>query len=200
MFIPKIKKSDYNRERLTLSKIKHFFNILFNNDSTITLLSVDKFWDIDFEELKKQWKEWMILDVDQCIAYHRWNILPKNIQIIKKLKDKWWNIVIFSNMKKSDRYDELKNYWIPVITSKYAKPDKRGFLECLEAMWLNAEKVVMVWDNFLTDAWSINVWIDFIKVKPISRKNGEKNFSSKIKYFFRNLTCEIAERRENNKK
>jgi hypothetical protein len=46
--------------------------------------------------------------VDECIAEHHGKILEENLEIIKNLLANDWKIIIYSNMKKSDRYDELE--------------------------------------------------------------------------------------------
>jgi predicted HAD superfamily phosphohydrolase YqeG len=89
-------------------------------------------------------------------------------------------IVIFSNMKMSDRYDpliakvkEATGFEMKIITSPYAKPDAQGFIDCVKELGLKAgEDELMIGDNFITDGGSIQVGIPFIKVDPIMT-NGE---------------------------
>ena len=165
--------SDHDRERYTKEKRAQFIRVLFSKRATRTLAKVWKFWNIDFEKLWNLWKRWMILDIDECVAPHHWRILPENLEKIKQLKEKWWKIIVFSNMKKSDRYEELELLWIEVLASEHPKPDTRWFEECLEILNLSSEQTIMVWDNFLTDWWALNVWeewIDFVKVNPIKSK------------------------------
>ena len=104
----------------------------------------------------------------------------------------WWKIVIFSNMKKSDRYKNLEALWIEVITSKYAKPDKRWFDECIDLIWIDKWKIVMIWDNFLTDGWAIQVWIDFIKIEPILTIWDKKSISRVVQIWMREIVDRIA--------
>lgn len=187
--INKNKFTDYDREKLTLVKVIYFFRVLFSKKAINILDSVEIFWNINFELLKLKWKKWIILDVDDCIAPHHWKILQENYKIIASLLKKWWEIVIFSNMKKTSRYVEIEKLWIKVITSKYAKPDKRWFEECLKVMRLKPKEVVMIWDNILTDWWATQLWIDFIKIKPISSFINENNIniSRKIHIFIRKI-------------
>ncbi len=187
-----IQHSDHNREWLTPVKIIHLFEVLFNKEATIVLDSVKLFQDIDFENLYQKWKNWIILDIDECVAPHHWEILKENEYIIKGLISKWWKIVIFSNMKKSDRYTNLESLWIEVITSKYAKPDKKWFNECIDSMWMDKKEVVMIWDNFLTDGWAIQAWIDFIKVEPILTTWDKKSVSRVVQVFMRKVVDRVA--------
>lgn len=159
---------DISREWFTWEKWAHFLRTLFNRRATEVLVAHKKFLDINFSWLWNLGKRWIILDIDECIAPHHWDILPENIDKIKELLEIWWRIVVFSNMKKTSRYDELESLWIKVVTSIYAKPDIKWFQECVEKLELSASKTVMIWDNYLTDWWCINAWIDFIKIKPIN--------------------------------
>ena len=103
------------------------------------------------------------------------------------ISHEWWKVVVYSNMKKSDRYNYLESLWIEITTSKYAKPDSRWFDECINAMSMDKNKVVMIWDNFLTDGWSIQAWIDFIKVKPILTHWDKKSLSRVTQVFARKI-------------
>lgn len=171
---PKLNENDVSREWLKWAKVIHFFRVLFIKKATEVLLYANTFSSINFDWLSKWWTKWIILDIDECVAPHHWHILPENMEILKDLSsqydenwEKKWKIIVYSNMQESDRYDELKDLWVEVMTSKYAKPDKRWFEECLEVLWLEKKQVVMIWDNFLTDWWCIYAWIRFIKVDPI---------------------------------
>ena len=193
----KIDNTDFNREGLTFSKIVHTFNVFFNKKYTEVLESVSVFCNINFDKLRDLWKKGIILDIDDCIAPHHWKIYRFNIEKIKELLSNEWKIIIFSNMKKSDRYEELEKLWIPVITSWFAKPDSRGYSECLDKLNLSNNEVVMIWDNFLTDWGSIWAWIDFIKVKPINRDNWKQSLWRKTQIIMRNFADKIAKVRGN---
>lgn len=161
------KQEDISREWFTGEKWVHFLKTLFVKRFSEVLSAHNSFLDINFDWLRRLGKKWIILDIDECVAPHHWDILPENMDKIRELIQNWWQIVVFSNMKESERYNELKLLWISVITSKYAKPDKRGFQECLDELKLKASQIIMIWDNYLTDWWCMNAWIDFIKVRPI---------------------------------
>ena len=193
----KIDNSDHNREGLSFVKVVHLFTVLFNKNATIVLDSVGTFTDINFDELKSKWKTSIILDIDECVAPHHGKIFSQNEEMILKLLSSWWNIVIFSNMKKSDRYENLEKLWINVITSKYSKPNKKWFNDCVESMWVDKEEVIMIGDNFLTDGWSIQAWIDFIKVEPILTEETNKSIARSIQIFMRNIADRVAIMRGN---
>jgi len=127
-------KQDVSREGLTWVKVSHFVKVLFSQKAKNVLETHDKFSNIYFDDLRIYWKDWIILDVDDCIAPHHWDILPENLRIIEKLVYEGWKIVVFSNMKYSDKCKELEDLWIEIVTSQYAKPDTRGFEECVEVI------------------------------------------------------------------
>lgn len=184
--------SDKSREWVTIPKIIQPFRVLFSKRATQVLAWYRSFDNIDIELLKQNGIEWIILDVDECIAPHHGQILNLYYQKIQELLQAWFKIVIYSNMKKSSRYEDLEKLWIQVITSKYAKPDKRWFEECLERLWLNASEVAMVWDNYLTDWWAIWAWIPFIKIKPIETLD-KKSISRRFQIWFRSMVDFVAQ-------
>lgn len=185
--------NDICREWPTLWKFIHPIAILLNRSLTKTFWKYEKFQEIDFEYLWEFWKRWIILDVDECIAPHHWDILPENLEIIKKIIAKWWKIIIFSNMKKNWRYAELEKLWIKVITSKYPKPDPKWFRACLAKLWIKKDFVIMIWDNFITDWWCRYLDIDFIKLKAIKPSNKEKIYSRWFQKASRKYAEMIAE-------
>lgn len=186
--------TDYNREWADCNKMFQFFRLIFSKKATKVLDSVEKFQDIDFEKLKIAWKKWIILDVDGCITHHHGTIYDDNLEIIKWLVKEGWKIVILSNMKKSNRYEELTKIWIEIIAPKFAKPDNRWFKMCLDSMNLTTEEVITIWDNFLTDWGSILAWIDLIKVKPIELEPIFPSFNRVGQKATRNITDVVAKK------
>lgn len=187
-----LESKDKSREWPTLKKGLHFFNVLFNSKVTEVLNAYNEFINIDIEELITKWKKWIILDIDECVAPHHWKILKKNEAKILKILEAGLKIVIFSNMKKSDRYTDLEQLWITVVTSEYAKPDIKWFHDCLNKLELEPNEVVMIWDNYLTDWWSISAWIDFIKIKPIETDYKHKSINREFQLAFRNIVDFVA--------
>lgn len=186
----------YNNEWLTFKKVGHFVRSFFSYKVEMILWDVQKFSDINFNELKeKHWIEWIILDVDDCIAPHHWNITVENIEIIKQLIWNWFKVVIYSNMKKTSRYIGLENIWVKVMNIKFAKPDKAWFEICLDELWLSSDKVVMVWDNYNTDWGAVYAWIRFIKVEPIELNI--KWIKRKVQIFLRDILWKSITKQKN---
>ncbi len=181
------KPLDKSREGVTWAKVFHYVRLIFLRKATNALLSVESFGDIDFDKLWEEWKRGIILDFDECVAPHHGNILPENMELIKELLIKEWKIVIFSNMKKSDRYKKLEDLWIIVITSQYAKPDERGFEESAETLEIGRDRIIMIGDNYATDGWAIYAGIDFVKVKPIETWDTHKSLKRRAQIVFRTI-------------
>lgn len=187
-----LETQDISREWLSMQKLLHFFRVLFSSKVSEVLCAYNEFKNINIHELLSMWKKWIILDIDECVAPHHGRIFNKNEAKIRKILELWIKIVVFSNMKYSDRYTILEELWIKVIKSKYSKPDVRWFQECLDVLWLNAHEVVMIWDNYLTDWWSKYAWIDFIKVKPIETDEAHKSVWRKFQLAFRWIVDFVA--------
>lgn len=185
---------DTSREWITVHKLLHLIHIFLVPSSTKCFASVKYFHDIEFTKLKQAWYSWIILDIDDTIAPHHGEILQENIEIIKSLIWQGWSIVIFSNMKKTQRYHELENMRIQVVTSPFAKPDPRGFQDALKALQKEKKQTVVIWDNFLTDGGSMNSGISFIKVSPI-RSDKKRGLSRKIQIAIQNVIDNIAHKR-----
>ena len=115
----------------------------------------------------------LIVDVDECIAYNHMEILNENKEYLNKLSKEGIKIVLFSNMEKNSRYDDLESF-LHVLTNVPPKPEPAGFIKALKILDLNAEEVVMIGDNYLTDGGAIQLGIDFIKIKPIKTKHEKK--------------------------
>ena len=161
-------KEDFSREGLSVLKIIQLFR-LFLPHNTRTLARLEKFSDLNIKKLNKLRNleiKGLIVDSDDCISYNHGKILEENIEHLKKLHDDGIKIVIYSNMKKTSRYDCIEKY-AKVLTHMPAKPSKKGFKKALEALKLPAKNVAMVGDNYITDGGSLRVGIPFIKIKPI---------------------------------
>lgn len=184
---------DISREWLSLTKIVHFFRTIIEYKVNLILQKVELFSQIDFSRLREQWIDSIILDIDDCVAPHHGAILPENMIIIQQLLLLWWKVVIFSNMKKSDRYKVLEESWAQVCTSRFAKPDPRGFDECLNILNSAPDATVMIWDNYLTDGGSVLAGIPYIRVMPIW---SEKSSTMRtLQVGFRNFVRWVVEAR-----
>jgi hypothetical protein len=161
---------DKSREGISMWKILwHPLQLLTSNAFNRAIVKVSSFEKIDLdliEELRGKING-VILDVDETMGPHHGDPFPQNIEHVRQMIASGRQVVIFSNMKKSDRYAELEAMGVKVITSKYPKPDPRGFIECCQVMGLDPSEVVMIGDNFGTDGGCVNAGIDFIHVDPI---------------------------------
>jgi uncharacterized protein len=173
---------DISREGLTGAKVRQLGR-LFRPSQNYAIAKVRRFSEINIQRINELLMtnfKGVILDVDECIAPHHGEIIQENIDAIIDMVNQGIRIVIFSNMRVSERYDsfiqtvkEETGYEIKVIMSRYAKPDSRGFDECVQALELHeGEEALMVGDNFITDGGSIGAGIPFVKVKPIKTKEG----------------------------
>lgn len=170
-------KQDVCREGVTPEKLLQLGR-LFLPENNHAIVKVSKFNLIDLKRINEilgtNFKG-AILDVDECMAPHHGNILPENTEATIRMIQDGIRVVIFSNMKASERYtpviQTVKNrtgFEIEVILSCFAKPDPRGFQEAQEALRLGEnEQTAMIGDNFVTDGGCIRAGIPFIKVDPI---------------------------------
>jgi len=168
---------DVSREGLTGEKVAQLGR-LFVPSLNHAIAKVSSFSVIDISRINELLGtnfNGVILDIDECVAPHHGEVLRENVDSIIKMINQGVKIVIFSNMKASERYNPLietvresTGYEIKVITSRYAKPDPRGFEECVDELGLTEEEdTLMIGDNFVTDGGAIKAGIPFIKVRPI---------------------------------
>lgn len=170
---------DHSREGINLTKIAQCFK-LFLPTNTKTLARLDKFSELDLDKIKQAEGveiKGIILDIDGCLSYNHSEILPENLEHLRKLIASGVTVVIYSNMKWSSRYNDLDGQ-VEVLTNVPAKPDPLGYKLALKKLGLPKENVAMVGDNYLTDGGAVQAGISFIHVKPL-RKDGEK-FAEKV--------------------
>lgn len=183
---------DISREGLTGDKVAQLGR-LFLPSLNHAIAKVSKFSVIDISRINELLGtnfKGVILDIDECVAPHHGEVLQENVDSIIEMVNQGVKIVVFSNMKASERYNplieavrEATGYEIKVITSRYAKPDPRGFEECVNELGLtDEEEALMIGDNFVTDGGAIKAGIPFVKVKPI-KTHGE-GIMRKIKRIF----------------
>lgn len=162
-------EEDQSREGVTLRKFIQLFQLLIPKN-TKTLAVFDKFTDLSLEKIKDFKIKGIILDVDGCIAYNHKDIFPENVTHIKKLVKTGVKFVIYSNAKKTNRYDVLPKE-VKVLTNLPPKPDKAGFDIALKELGVDKKNVVMIGDNFITDGGSIQYGIPFIRLKALHDKH-----------------------------
>ena len=161
--------NDVSREGFRWIKLWQFFRLFLPKNRRV-LMRMEKVGDLNLEVLEaivgKKYKG-IIFDFDETLAPNYGQILDENFELIRRLLVSGVKVVIFSNMKESNRYDGLKKMGVKIHKTIYPKPDKRGFRECCEMMALSVSEVLMVGDNLITDGGAMNVGIDFILVNAI---------------------------------
>lgn len=186
---------DISREGLTIQKLLQPFLLLHPAHNT-ALTKVGDFASLNIAEINRQfWLEikGVILDIDECVAPHHGEILPKNMDAIRQLQQQV-RIVVFSNMKKTQRYAELEKLGIPIHLSRYAKPDPAGFQECCAELGLQPDEVLMIGDNFMTDGGAIRAGCHFAKVAPIAtNEKWHKKLKRIPQILFRGITTAISD-------
>jgi len=169
--------SDVSREGLSMHKVWQLGR-LFVPENNHAIAKVSKFSVIDIDRINELLGtnfKGVILDIDECVAPHHGDILQENLDAIVKMVNDEVKLVVFSNMKASERYNPLIDrvreecgYEIKVIMTPHGKPDPRGFEESMRALELTeGEEALMIGDNFVTDGGAISAGIPFVKVNPI---------------------------------
>jgi len=174
---------DFSREGINIEKLINLLRLL-RPKNTRTLIRLNKFTDLNIEGLSKLTGRpilGIISDVDDCIAPNHGNILPENLIHIKNLHSQGIQTVLFSNAKKTQRYDEIEQY-AHVLTNIPPKPNLKGYRVALEQMNLDPTQVVMVGDNYITDAGCLKLGIPFVHIEPIKdrSKNNLQRIAMKI--------------------
>lgn len=139
-----------------------------------------KFSDFSISDIQSKfsWKiEWILLDVDDCIAPAYWDILDENIKKINEILDSGIKIWILSNGQKiEERIAKIQErVWNRLeICNTWTKPDPQSFLKACEQLQINPENVLMVWDDIWIDGWVLQLneeWKQllwgFVHIEPI---------------------------------
>jgi len=163
---------DVSREGFRWIKLQQFFRLFLPKNRQV-LMRMEKVSGLDFEVLEamtgKKYKG-VIFDFDETLAPNYGQVLDENFELIRGLIEGGLKVTVFSNMKESCRYDELKKLGVKVHKTLYPKPHAKGFIECCEMMGVGVRDVLMVGDNLMTDGGAMNVGIDFILVEPVPTK------------------------------
>lgn len=173
---------DNYREGLTFLKILQLFR-LFLPKNTRTLARLDKFTEFNPDKIFREKKirvKGIILDADDTIAINRGRILPENLRHLKKLLQQGIKIVLYSNMRYTNRYKVLPKE-IKILSNLPAKPNPTGFKIALRHLKVPRKNVAVIGDNYITDGGAIRAGLPFIKVNPIPKSNKspvEKAYSS----------------------
>lgn len=168
LLIKIIIKKDIYRGGITFDKILQVFR-LFLPKNTKTLLFLKNFRDFDIDSLNDSFSreiKGIILDFDDFIAFEHGKILPENFEHIKKLVLKGVKFTILSNGNDLTRFENLRDF-VSVVSGVRAKPSKESFEKALADLGFSKRNVIMMGDNYLTDAGCVSVGIDFVYVEPI---------------------------------
>lgn len=161
---------------------------LLNEDKFIPKAILKRVQDIDLEGLKKEGYKGLIFDIDNTlIPYDDRSLKPWHKELVKQLKALGLKTMLLTNNHHKDVHEFAKSIGLQVITSAN-KPLKKGFLRALEILQLDAQEVVMVGDQFMTDLYGASrVNIATILVRPIKQKSEKwytkilRNLETKMK-------------------
>ena len=126
--------------------------------------------------VKYFWKrvEWLLIDVDDCIAPAYGDILPQNIEKIAELLDAWFALWILSNgIKIRERTKVLLGMWVKLCTPSVSKPNPQAFVEASQKIGHHPHQVVMLGDDISKDGGALQsyngqaVLAGYIPVEPI---------------------------------
>lgn len=162
---------DQSREGINIDKIKQVFRLLIPKNSK-TLVRLARFSDLDLDKIKEEKGieiKGLILDIDGCLAFNHQDILPENVEHVRKLLSKGIRMVVYSNMIWSPRYNALPPE-ITILTNIAPKPSREGFETACQKLGLAKENIAMAGDNYITDGGAINSGIHFIHIKPLIAK------------------------------
>ncbi|MFA4903069.1 MAG: HAD-IA family hydrolase [Desulfobaccales bacterium] len=118
----------------------------------------------------------IIFDVDQTLIGFNRNTIDKNTEMIIHYFSSKYKCCFLSNYPNQTYADiRLRNIerqiGIPMIRSKYKKPDPLAFKEALYALGTNVNNTVVIGDRILTDIIGANnIGMISILVKPINWK------------------------------
>lgn len=166
------KKDEINREMVDIYKLRHFLSI-FLGKTRESDVYLNKFSDFNISLIQKLTSKeikHLLLDVDGCIAPAYGDIIPENIEHIKKLKAEGVDIGIYSNCKYMPRLDVLTDINVPIYKGDYAKPNPKGFLEACEQFGFKSENTWMIGENPMTDGGAVGVLGGVGFVKPVPDK------------------------------
>lgn len=191
-----IDKIEIDHEGNTPDKNKCFFEVIKWDVKKKIVYRLDDFADLDISELQKYFTqkiEWVLIDIDDCIAPAYWQILEKNKQKIEDILDDWIKVWFLSNgLNWIERTKGLVEKWAVYCDTDKSKPSIEAFIEACNMIWVNPLNVIMFWDDISKDWWALQldenweqVLLWFVPVKPIW--NSYKNIPNKkwLNYFFK---------------
>jgi len=134
----------------------------------------DKIEDIPLEFMKKIGVKAAILDIDNTLVEPHTPVADKRARdFVRKLEESGLLVCIVSNniYQRAKKFADSLN--VPFVCDKN-KPNKKPFLMALDILKVNAENVMVVGDQLLTDVWGANrMGMVPVLVKPVCNKEGK---------------------------
>lgn len=156
-----------DRERLDFHKFSWFFEAIKWKVWKQIDARYEKFTQLNIESIQiETWKkiEWILLDVDDCIAPAYCDILEENIQKINTILDSGIKIWILSNGQNiEERINKIQaRVWNRLeICNTWTKPNPETFIKACVHLDISPENVIMVWDDIWVDGWALQTTRDW---------------------------------------
>jgi len=134
----------------------------------------DKIEDIPLDYMKSIGVKAAILDIDNTLVEPHTPVADDRTRaFVKSLEDNGFKVCIVSN----NIYERAKKFAdsIPVsFVCDKNKPNKKPFLMALDILKTDAENVMVIGDQLLTDVWGANrMGMVPVLVKPVCDKEGK---------------------------
>lgn len=128
-------------------------------------------YSINYNKLKNYGIKCIMFDLDNTLVPCFKNKPTRKIKdLIEKLKDMGFKVIIFSNSNKK-RLTPFKNVLEVDCSYSSRKPFSKKFLKVLKEYKYNQSEVAMIGDQIVTDIYGGNkVGIFTVLVKPINKK------------------------------
>jgi hypothetical protein len=173
-------KNNIDREWVDSHKFRWFKESRKWNIGSKITARYSQFSDFSIPDIQSKfsWKiEWILLDVDDCIAPAYSDILEENIEKINEILNSGIKIWILSNWQKiEERINKIQEkVWNRLqICNTWTKPDPQSFLKACEQLQITPENTLMVWDDIWIDGWALQLDEDwkqllwgFVHIEPI---------------------------------
>lgn len=162
------KDKDKDRQHITAQKVLCTVGFPFRPKWSRAFMELDKFEDLNVQELIQSGIRGLVIDVDGTLVEH--GALEFSDGVVNKLREitrAGIKTCILSNMA-ADRYDQIEELGISIVTNVPPKPDPEAFRVAREDH-LGIEEpalTAMVGDNRVTDgAGAIRAGMEYIYVK-----------------------------------
>ena len=128
--------------------------------------------DITIEFLDKNQIKALILDVDNTLIDYYKKMSDEVVEWANELKKKGIKLYILSNTNKKQKVEDVANK-LQIKYKMFAKkPSRKGFLQIMKELNLEAENIAVVGDQIFTDVIGGNRAKMFtILVDPVSEKD-----------------------------